>query len=344
MNEQNSSAVGTPDQALVGRTSVGWGFWALSVLALAAGGALSYLVGAFAPLAELTLPPVAMLIFGFLAGVVQEVAWRRRFPPARWWLLASVLAGILAACVSVLTTSGAETSAGLLAGWAYAWAAYGAVSGVMLQRFSPRRWLMLASIAGWAAAGILSGAVGWALDVFLVTETIPTMAFFDLPSRTWSMAGLGVIGAVCGATGGAITGAALVLLSRLPVLQDSGVRKAEDTKYVKVAGAISGMLAAVLCTYSSPLVLTILTEGSLESWDLTIFFLSALYGTPVCVPTIALVSIPLGIGCGYVGLEIGRIGGRPGSRLLVWFGAALGGVAGYVLGSLVAFAIGHMRG
>jgi hypothetical protein len=77
---------------------------------------------------------------------------------------------------------------------------------------------------------------------------------------------------------------------------------------------------------------------------LTIFFLSALYGTPVCVPTIALVSIPLGIGCGYVGLEIGRASGRPGPRLWVWFGAALGGVAGYVLGSLVAFAIGHMRG
>jgi hypothetical protein len=89
MNGQNSPAVGTPDQILVGRTQAGWGSWVLSVLALAAAGALSYLVGAFAPLAELTLPPVAVLIFGFLAGGAQGVAWRRRLPPTRWWILSS---------------------------------------------------------------------------------------------------------------------------------------------------------------------------------------------------------------------------------------------------------------
>jgi hypothetical protein len=86
-----------------------------------------------------------------------------------------------------------------------------------------------------------------------------------------------------------------------------------------------------------------LLEGSLDSFDLTIYFLSAMYGTPVCVPTIALVSIPLSIGCGYVGLEIARAIGRQNPRLWVWCGAAVGGVAGYVLGSLVAFALGHMR-
>jgi hypothetical protein len=204
---------------------------------------------------------------------------------------------------------------------------------------------MLASLAGWAAAGIASGIVGWALDVFLVTETIPTSAFFDVPSRTWSMVGLGVVGAVCGATGGAITGAALVLLSRVPTSpRDGSVRKAKDMRIVNIAGGISGLIAAVLCTYLAPLVLTVLTEGSLESLDLTIFFLSALYGTPLCIPTIAIVSIPLGIGCAYVGLEIGRASRYPDSRLWVWFGAAVGGVAGYVLGSLVAFAIGYLGG
>ena len=185
--------------------------------------------------------------------------------------------------------------------------------------------------------------MGWALDVFQVAETVPTTGLIDLPSRTWSMAGLGVMGAVCGATGGAITGAALALLSRRPLLPpDGGEAEAKETRLVRVAGAVSGLLSAVLCSHLAPLVLTVLTEGSLESVDLTYYALSALYFTPVCLPTIAVVSIPLSIACAYLGLEIGRASGRPGSRLLVWCGAAVGGVAGYVLGSLVAFSVLHL--
>jgi hypothetical protein len=286
-----------------------------------------------------------MLLFGFLAGGVYGLALRRQIPPAHWWILASALAGILAAWVSIVSTSPAETAGGLLAGWAYAWAAYGALFGVMAQRISRRRLLMLTSLAGWAAAGIVSAAVGWALDVFQVTETVPTTAFYDLPSRTWSNQGLALMGALCGVTGGAITGAALVLLSRVQApRQGSGVRRPQDTRLVNIAGIVCGLGAALLCTYAAPLVLIRLMEGSLESVDLTIFFLSALYASPVCIPTIALVSIPLGIGCGYAGLEIGRATGKPGSRLWVWGGAALGGVAGYLLGSLVAFAFSHLRG
>jgi hypothetical protein len=110
---------------------------------------------------------------------------------------------------------------------------------------------------------------------------------------------------------------------------------------VNIAGVISGLLAALLCTYSAPLVLTVLTEGSLASLDLTIFFLSALYGTPVCIPTISLVSIPLAIGCAYVGREIGQASAKPASKLWIWGGAVVGAVLGYVLGYLVAFAIGY---
>jgi hypothetical protein len=202
---------------------------------------------------------------------------------------------------------------------------------------------MLVGLACWATAGIVSGAVGWALDVFQITETVPTTGFIDLPSRTWSMAGLGLVGAVSGATGGAITGVALVVLRRAPVqTPDDGEGKADDTKPVRIAGGISGLLAAVLCTYLAPLVLTLLAEGSLESLDLTLFFLSALYGSPVCIPTVAVVSIPVSIAGGYVGLEIGLASGRPGSRPWIWGGAAVGGVAGFLLGSLVAFAFGHM--
>jgi hypothetical protein len=218
----------------------------------------------------------------------------------------------------------------------------------MLQRFFPGRWLMPASLVGWATAGIVSGAVAWALDVFTVTETIPTQAFLDMPSRTWSMAGLAVVGAVCGATGGAITSAALVLQSRLPhsrapvLAQDHEMRQAKDRRLTNIAGVISGLIAAVFCIYTAPLILTMLWEGSLDSLDLTIYFLSAIYGSPVCVPTIAIVAIPLGIGGARVGLEIGRVSGRPGSRHWVWCGAAIGGVAGYLLGYLVAFAFGYL--
>jgi hypothetical protein len=338
----------TPDQTVAGRAQVGWGFWALWVLALAVVGALSYCVGGEAPLANFTLPPAAMMIFGFLAGGVQGFALRRQFPPARMWILSSSVAGFLAACVSVLPTSLAATSVGLLAGWAYAWAAYGAVLGVMLQRIFPGRWWMLTSLAGWAMAGLVSGAVGWALDVILVTGTDPALSPLPASSRTWTMEGLGLIGAVCGATGGAITGAALVLQSRLPLSrvrvlpQDHGVRKAKDRRLMNIAGVISGLAAAVLCAFLAPLVVTVLTEGSLDRLDLTIFFLTAVYGSPVCIPTIAVVAIPLGIGGGHIGLEIGGAIGRPDSRLWVWCGAAVGGVAGYVLGSLVAFAIGYL--
>jgi hypothetical protein len=342
MDHQNAPAMVTTDQAPAGPKQLGWKFWGLWVSALAVVGALSYLMAAQVPLAEVTLPPGALLLFGFLGGAVQGFTLRQQMSPGRWWILASTLAGFAAAWVGVMTAMLAETSAGLLAGWAYAWAVYGALFGVLLQRMFRDGWLMLTMAAGWAMAGIVSGAVGWALDVVRVTETIPTAAFFDLPSRTWSMAGLTVVGAVCGATGGAITGAALVFLSRGPDrAQDSGVSKATNTRFVYVVGGISGLVAAVLCIYLAPLVVTKLTEGSLDSLDLTIYAFSALASTPLCLPTIAVVAIPLAVGCGYVGLEIARASGRQDPRPWILLGAAIGGVAGYLLGSLAAFAIGY---
>jgi hypothetical protein len=102
-----------------------------------------------------------------------------------------------------------------------------------------------------------------------------------------------------------------------------------------------GVVSAMACTWLAPLVQTRLIEGSLESLDMAIFFLQSIYFTPVCVPIIAVVSVPLGIGGAYLGLQLGRAGGRPHAKALVWFGAAVGGVVGYVLGSLIAFATGY---
>ena len=287
MNEEEKSPVTeTPDQTLPGHTQVGWGFWALWVVALAAVGALSYRLGAEAPLANFTLPPAAMIIFGLLAGGVSALALRRRIPPAHWWVLASSLAGFIAACASLLPTSFASTPAGLLAGWAYGWAVYGAVFGVMLQRILPSRWLLLASLAGWTVAGVASGAVGLALDVLQVTATDPALTRLPATARTWSMSGLVVLGAVCGATGAAITGAALVRLSRAPVQPDGDdVVQAMDRRRVNLAGVVCGLAAAVLCTYVAPLVVTRLTQGSLDSVDMTLYVFQMLYSSTVCVPT-----------------------------------------------------------
>jgi hypothetical protein len=120
------------------------------------------------------------------------------------------------------------------------------------------------------------------------------------------------------------------------------------TKAIDWLRAISSETGPARCrdaswvSVSVGLVVTVLTQGSLDPLDLTIAFLSAVYYAPVCIPAIAVVAIPLGIGGGHIGLEIARASGRQDSRPWVWFGAAVGGVAGYVLGSPVAFAIGHV--
>jgi hypothetical protein len=177
VNEQDPSPTETPEQKPTERSQVGCGFWVLWVLALAAVGALSYCLCYFLPLSEYTLPPATLLIFGFLAGGVQGYAFRRQVPPVRRWIQASSLAGLVAALISILPTGLAASSVGLYAGWAYAWAAYGAVLGVMVQRFLPGRRWMLASLIGWAVASIVSGAVGLVLDVHRISGSTDSKVY-----------------------------------------------------------------------------------------------------------------------------------------------------------------------
>ena len=340
MNEQKPNPIETPEQTPTERLQVGWGFWALWVLALAAVGALSYCLSSFVPLSNYTLPPATMLIFGFLAGGVQGFAFSRQLPPVRTWILASSLAGLVAACISILPTGLAASSVGLYAGWAYAWAAYGAVLGVMVQRFLPGRRWMLASLIGWAIASIVSGAVGLVLDVHRISGSTELLFLYSASqSQNWAIDGLLVIGAVCGATGGAITGAALVLQSRRP--RDREMMDAAAKKFTSIAGVVSGLAAALLGTFVAPLKVTLLTQGSLDSPDLTIFFINIAASGVLCIPTYLVVCIPLGIGGARIGLEMARASGRTNVRPWVWSGAVVGGLVGYVLSSLVAFAIGH---
>jgi hypothetical protein len=179
VNEQNPNPTESPEQTPTEPPQVGCGFWALWVLALATVGALSYCLCYFLPMSEYTLPPATMLIFGFLAGGVQGNAFRRQAPPVRRWIQASSLAGLVAALISILPTGLAASSVALYAGWAYAWAAYGAVLGAMLQRFFPGRRLMLASLAGWATAGIVSGAVGCVSDVLRVSGSTELLLLYS---------------------------------------------------------------------------------------------------------------------------------------------------------------------
>jgi hypothetical protein len=76
--------------------------------------------------------------------------------------------------------------------------------------------------------------------------------------------------------------------------------------------------------------------------DITSSFVNSLIVTPLCMPTIALVSVPLSIASGYAGLEITRTKGRPSAKPWIWGGATLGGVAGVVLGSLLIFTVSFM--
>ena len=52
MNDQSLPKAETPDRVPAREIQIGWGFWTLWVSALAATGAMSYLVAAEAPLAE----------------------------------------------------------------------------------------------------------------------------------------------------------------------------------------------------------------------------------------------------------------------------------------------------
>ena len=100
MNTENSPARETSEQPDAERARLGWGFCALWVAGLAVAGALSCGLGAKVPWIGSMLAPVAMPVFGILAGIVQGFALRGLDPTIWRWILASSLAGILAGCVS----------------------------------------------------------------------------------------------------------------------------------------------------------------------------------------------------------------------------------------------------
>ncbi len=326
------------------RARLGWGFWVLWTAGQTMAGVVSCWLGAKVPGIGFLLGPAALLIFGVVAGIVQGFALRRQGPPVWRWILISSLAGVVAAGVSFFTmlmgVIATQSSVGLLAGWACAWVVYGAVVGVLLRSIARGRPVMVASTAGWAAAGILGAVVAWATDLFLVTMPQNTLMPFPRVSLTTSVEKLILVGAVYGAVGGAVTGAALVWWLRQPALpREKVARRAEDTRRVAVVGLISGVIAAVLCSYLTPLLLFAL-EGSLSDLSDLVGFLGAvLADSCLCLPVFGVLSISVCMGGGWAGLAIGRARGKPNLSPWIWVGAAVGGVASYVAGSLLIYAV-----
>jgi hypothetical protein len=186
----------------------------------------------------------------------------------------------------------------------------------------------------------VSGVVSLLLDVQRISGSTELLFLYSASqSQNWAIDGLLVVGAICGATGGAITGAALVLQSRRP--RDRATVDAADKKLTNIAGVASGLAAALLGTFVAPLQVTLLSQGSLDSPDLLIFFVNIAASGVLCIPTYLVVCIPLGIGGARAGLEIARARGSANVKPWVWCSAVAGGVIGYLLTVLVAFAVGH---
>jgi hypothetical protein len=158
-------------------------------------------------------------------------------------------------------------------------------------------------------------------------------------AQNWSIGDLLVIGSVCGAIGGAITGTALVLQSQRR--QDREIESPAEKKLTNRAGVIGGFVAALLGTYAPPLRVMVLTEGPPGSANSGDFLTNMALSSALCIPTYLVVCIPLAIGCGRIALGLARASGRTDARPWVWFGAVVGAVAGLVLCTLVPFAAHH---
>jgi hypothetical protein len=153
-----------------------------------------------------------------------------------------------------------------------------------------------------------------------------------------------LVGAVYGLTGGVITGTILAWQFRQPVLPGGGAgrkvkARSKDTGLVAIAGSVSGLLAAAMCAYLTPLLLWVRAGLGLGLADLTDLFSAILSDSVLCIPAVSALSIPLGIGGGYAGLLIARARGKPSPSPWIWGGSIVGGTIGYVVSSLLTAAV-----
>ena len=133
-----------------------------------------------------------------VAGVLQWLVLRQRMARAAWWIVASLVSGLVAGGViyGVGGDAGftAEVATDLDVGWVVEAGLYGAVLGVL-------QWLVLRGQVALSGLWVLASIVGW-----VVGDPVCS-SLMDFGALSW---------VVFGAVYGAITGIALVWMLRQP--------------------------------------------------------------------------------------------------------------------------------
>ena len=134
-----------------------------------------------------------------VAGVLQWLVLRQRMVRAAWWIVASLVSGVVAGGVIYWVGgdagSTAEVATDLDVGWVVEAGLYGAVLGVL-------QWLVLRGQVALSGLWVLASTVGW-----IVGDPVCS-SLMDFGALSW-------VG--FGAVYGAITGIVLVWLLRQPV-------------------------------------------------------------------------------------------------------------------------------
>ena len=223
------------------RAQVGWGFWALWMLASSVGFAVilavvganvtvgfprwlilgvsvAYSVGdvvGFAVsfgLAKVVVAVVVGTVVGAPLGIAQWLVLRRQISRAGWWVLATSVGVAVTLVVGVSDREIGWFDLGLLARLAVLVVPLGISQWLVLRRQIPRAgWWMLATIVGVTVTFAVVGAVDGPLGLTV----------------GW-VVGYTVGGTVGGAVGGAITGGVMVWLLRQPAAKEVGPPQAAE--------------------------------------------------------------------------------------------------------------------
>jgi hypothetical protein len=135
------------------------------------------------------------LVIGASVGIAQWLVLRRRFSPAGWWVLVSIIGFGVGKAIGEIVVVGVPAVVGH--------GLSGALIGVSV---GIAQWFVLrghvARAGWWVPANILAWTVGWSI-IGLVEEAggLPTLMVY-------------VVGAIGAAIAGTITGIALIWLSR----------------------------------------------------------------------------------------------------------------------------------
>lgn len=135
------------------------------------------------------------LVIGASVGIAQWLVLRRRIASIRWWVLVSIVGFGVGNAIGEASLQGIPAVVGHGLSGAMIGVSIGAAQWLVLRRHVPRaRW--------WVPANVLAWVLGWSI-ISLVEE-----------SMVWPILVVYIAGAIGAAVAGAITGMALIWLSR----------------------------------------------------------------------------------------------------------------------------------